>query len=111
MWNAQDTQPDGTFADIGRATIAKRLDQMGIRNRKGGTWATASVTRMLQNPVYIGKVHWNRRPEKKHTENGKIKKTRPLAENYLLVDGLHEPIISEELWNLAQAKMKQHYRP
>lgn len=106
-----DPQPDGTFADIGRATIAKRLDQMGIRNRKGGTWATASVTRMLQNPVYIGKVHWNRRPEKKHTENGKIKKTRPLAENYLLVDGLHEPIISEELWNLAQAKMKQHYRP
>ena len=69
-----DPQPDGTFADIGRATIAKRLDQMGIRNRKGGTWATASVTRMLQNPVYIGKVHWNRRPEKKHTENGKIKK-------------------------------------
>ena len=44
-------------------------------------------------------------------KNGKIKKTRPLAENYLLVDGLHEPIISEELWNLAQAKMKQHYRP
>ena len=106
-----DPQPDGTFADIGRATIAKRLDQMGIRNRKGGTWATASVTRMLQNPVYIGKVHWNRRPEKKHTENGKIKKARPLAENYLLVDGLHEPIIPEELWNLAQAKMKQHYRP
>ena len=69
-----DPQPDGTFADIGRATIAKRLDQMGIRNRKGGTWATASVTRMLQNPVYIGKVHWNRRPEKNIRKMEKSKK-------------------------------------
>ena len=106
-----DPQPDGSFADIGRATIAKRLDQMGIKNRKGGTWATASVTRMLQNPAYIGKIHWNRRPHKKNTENGKIKISRPLAEDYILVDGLHEPIISEELWNLAQDKMKRHSRP
>ena len=106
-----DPQPDGTFADIGRATIAKRLDQMGIKNRKGGTWATASVTRMLQNPVYIGKIHWNRRPGRKTTENGKIKVSRPLAEDYILVDGMHEPIISEDLWNMAQQKMKQHSRP
>ena len=106
-----DPQPDGSFADIGRATIAKRLDQMGIKNRKGGAWATASVTRMLQNPVYIGKIHWNRRPGKKSSENGKIKVSRPLAEDYILSDGLHEPIISEDLWNLAQDKMKRHSRP
>jgi DNA invertase Pin-like site-specific DNA recombinase len=106
-----DPQPDGTFADIGRATIAKRLAQMGIKNRKGGTWATASVTRMLQNPVYIGKIHWNRRPGRKTTENGKIKVSRPLADDFLLCEGLHEPIISEDLWNKAQEKMKQHSRP
>ena len=106
-----DPLPDGTFADIGRATIAKRLDQLGIKNRKGGTWATASVTRMLENPVYVGKIHWNRRPNKKSSENGKITISRPIAEDYILVDGLHPPIVSEELWNLAQEKMKQHSRP
>lgn len=106
-----DPQPDGTFADIGRATIAKRLNQMGIKNRKGGTWATASVTRMLENPVYIGKIHWNRRPGKKSTENGKIKVSRPLADDFILVEGLHEPIISDDLWNAAQEKIKQHSRP
>ena len=102
---------DGTVADIGRATIAKRLNQMGIRNRKGGAWATASVTTMLKNPVYVGKIHWNRRPAKKSTENGSIKISRPLAEEFILADGIHEPIVSEDLWNAAQEKMKQHSRP
>ncbi|MBQ7758267.1 recombinase family protein [Anaerotignum sp.] len=106
-----DPQPDGTTKETGRATVAKRLHEMGIKNRKGGTWATSSVTRMLQNPVYIGKIHWNRRPGKKSTENGKIKISRPISENYLLADGLHEPIITEELWNIVQAKMKSRTYP
>ena len=30
-----ETQPDGAISDVGRPSIAKRLDAMGIRNRKG----------------------------------------------------------------------------
>ena len=101
-----EPQPDGSCLPVGRSAIAKRLHDMGIKNRKGGTWSTASVTRMLQNPVYMGKIHWNRRPGKKTTENGKVKISRPLAEDYILVDGLHEPIVSEELWNIVQDKIK-----
>lgn len=101
-----ETQPDGSISDVGRPSIAKRLDAMGIRNRKGGTWATSSVTRMLQNPTYCGKIVWNRRPAKKYTENGVIKKSRCVAEDFLCVDGLHEPIVSEELWKTVQEKMK-----
>lgn len=106
-----DPQPDGSSADIGRTTIAKRLAAMGAKNRKGSAWATTSVTRMLQNPVYAGKMHWNRRPQRKTTENGKIKITRPLCEDYILADGMHEAIVSDELWHAAQEKMQRHSRP
>lgn len=106
-----DPQPDGTAADIGRATIAKRFTQMGARPRRGGTWAVSSITAMLKNPVYIGKIHWNRHPHKKTAQNGEIKIARPLSDAFILADGLHEPIISEEVWNIVQEKMRRHSRP
>lgn len=104
-----EKQKDGTIKEIGRPTIAKRFSEMGLKNRKGGTWATSSVTRMLENPVYIGKVSWKRRACKKTTEDGKIKKTRPLNDDFLCVPGLHEPIVSEELWNTVQEKIKRSH--
>ena len=78
---------------------------MGLKNRKGAAWATSSVTRMLQNPVYAGNVVWKYRQEKKTTENGKIKITRPVNPDFLCVKGLHEPIVSPELWEAVQEKM------
>jgi len=104
-----ELQEDGTMKEVGRPTIAKRFTDMGLKNRKGGTWATSSVTRMLENPVYIGKVTWQRRACKKTTEDGKIKKSRPLNENYICVDGLHPPIVSQELWNIVQEKIKRSH--
>lgn len=104
-----ELQPDGTLREVGRPTIAKRFHEMGLKNRKGGTWATSAVTSMLQNPVYMGKVSWNRRPQKKTTEEGKIKKSRPLNENYICVPGLHAPIVSEKLWNDVQEKISRSH--
>lgn len=106
-----DPQPNGTIADIGRTAIAKRFTQMGAKPRRGGVWASSSITAILQNPVYIGKIHWNRHPHKKTAQNGQIKITRPLSDDFILADGLHEPIISEELWNIVQEKMHQYSHP
>jgi site-specific DNA recombinase len=42
--------------------IAKRLNLMGIRPRKGGKgWAPATIRLILANETYIGKAHYNRR--------------------------------------------------
>jgi DNA invertase Pin-like site-specific DNA recombinase len=101
-----EAQADGTIREIGRPAIAKRLDEMGFINRRGGTWATASVTTMLKNPVYCGRIPWKRNPQKRTTENGVVKRKRIRAESYTTVPGLHEPIVSEELWNRVQEKMK-----
>ena len=56
------------------------------------------------NPVYCGKIAYGRRKTEKvpGTRNEYL-----LVEhdNYLLVDGLHEAIVSEELWHDAQVKL------
>ncbi|KAF5063587.1 Recombinase [anaerobic digester metagenome] len=103
-----DKSEDGTYRAVGRNTIARHLNKMGIKNRKGGAWATSSVTRMLQNPVYMGKLTWDYRKTIKRTENGKVIPYRPINENALIYDGLHEAIISDELWNMVNDKIKNN---
>lgn len=89
---------------IGVSIIANKLNEMKIPTRKGGDWTTSTIRGILSNPVYIGKIKWNSRPQKKKIIDGEIKKERPRAnkEEWILVDGLHKPIIDEETYNLAQ---------
>ena len=94
--------------DLGFHTIAMRLDQMGIPTRTHKeNWNPATLQDIIKNPVYIGKIRWNYRATKKVMVDGKVEKTRPEARSaseYILVDGLHDPLISEKIWNAAQEK-------
>lgn len=104
-WYTDDTDR------VGMQLIARRLNAMGIPARKGGLWTLSSIRPMLSNPVYIGKLAYNRRPQIKTSQGGQIIKTRPRAEEYLLVDGLHPPIISDETYEKAQEYIKAHSQP
>lgn len=95
-------QSDGTYKLLGTYAIARYLDSLGVKSQKGNLWSPASIKDILKNPVYIGKICWQRRKEITIIENGIKKKTRPNAKDYILVDGLHEGIINPELFNLAQ---------
>jgi hypothetical protein len=92
--------------NIGRNTIATRLDNMGIKPPKGEYWSAAYLKDMLDNAHYIGKVKWNFRKTVMKVEDGEVIKTRPKAnvEEYLRYDGKHEAIISEELFYKAVEK-------
>jgi len=89
---------------IGVSIIANKLNEMKIPTRKGGDWTTSTIRGILSNPVYIGKIKWNSRPEKKKIVNGEIIKERPRAnkEEWMLIDGLHAPIIDEQIYYKAQ---------
>ena len=91
---------------IGTTTIANRLNELHIKPRKSEIWSNASVRDMLRNPVYIGKIRWNWRKTIKTYSDGEITASRPKAkkENWILVDGKHEPIISEEVFNASLAR-------
>ena len=89
---------------LGISLIMNKLNEMKVPTRKGGDWTTSTLRNVLSNPVYIGLIRWNGRPEKKRIVNGKIKKERPRAkkEDLTLAKGLHEPIVSQNEYDLAQ---------
>ena len=95
---------------IGVSKIVRRLNEMKIPTAKGGDWVNPTIQGILRNPVYIGKIRWNSRPQVKKVVDGEIVKERPRADekDWILVDGLHEPIIDKETFELAQKRLKEN---
>lgn len=110
LYTKGELLPDGSFKRIGAALIARKLNTLGIKPRKIDAWVISSVRDILINPVYAGKIRWNWRPANKKIENGEIKIERPRSneDNWVIVTGLHEPIIDNDTWELAQYYMKQN---
>jgi DNA invertase Pin-like site-specific DNA recombinase/cell division protein FtsB len=77
--------------------IAKYLNLYGFKTRQNNTFERRSVEYILNNPMYKGYIRWNR----SHTAT---KSTNAALEG-ILVKGHQEPIISEELYDLAQVRM------
>jgi DNA invertase Pin-like site-specific DNA recombinase len=105
-----DAQPDGISKKMGPSLIAHKLDALGFKPRISKTWTTSSILDMLQNPAYCGKVRWNSRKTKKSMFNGKVQKSRPRTktDEYIEAPGLHQGIISEELYLKAQQVVKKN---
>ncbi|MDL2276350.1 recombinase family protein [Breznakia sp. OttesenSCG-928-G09] len=95
--------------DIGSNGISKYLENHGIRkiqrqNGKNPLFDAHLVRLILKNPVYCGKIAYGRRKtEKVHGTRNEYRLVE--QDNFLLVDGLHQAIISEEIWNAAQVKL------
>lgn len=81
--------------------IAIILGERGVRTKHGNMPENRWVEYMLRNPVYIGKIRWSlngtKAVSRRDFEN----------ENILLVDGLHEPLISIELWEKVQKMLDE----
>lgn len=69
--------------------------------KRDALWSDYSVSYILSNPAYIGKLTWNRIVEKGKRVNPGGRGNR--GHEYTLVDGEHEPIITPEVWEAAQA--------
>lgn len=104
--------------DTGANGLSKYLETHGFQKlaRQNGTSPLFSATlirAILKNPVYCGKIAFGRRKlEKIHGTRNEYHQVP--QEIYLLVDGLHEGIVSEELWNAAQVKLlaqSKRYEP
>lgn len=96
------------YNEIAINEVVRRLNLAGYKPIKAKEWTISAVKDILSNPIYIGKIRWDSRKTVKEYRNGKIVNTRPRNENYTLCDGLHEPIIDMETWNIVQEKRSKH---
>ena len=86
--------------------IANYLNKHHMKPRKKDLWDYEMVRHVMKNEVYYGSTAWGKRPTIKKLINGEITKMRVSAEDYMLVRGKHEPIVSKEKWDMAQEKIK-----
>ena len=98
--------------DIGVTAICRRLEELGVKTKTGNSrWRSYQIFAMLENVHYIGCVRWNWRKTIKIIEDQEIRKLRPKAkvDEYLIFEGKHDGIISEEQFNQArEIKGKRH---
>ena len=91
--------------EMGATKICQRLNAMGIPSRKGIAWKKSSITNIIQNEHYIGKI-----VIKKHIDVNKVVDQEVITqcvfnEDYEIVDGKHPAIIDEETFNKAKNKI------
>ena len=95
---------------MGANGVAKYLANHGINKipRQNGNrplFDAALIRKILKNPVYCGKIAYGRRKtEKVHGTRNEYKLVE--QDDFLLVDGIHEAIVSEQLWQDAQVKLE-----
>jgi len=89
---------------IGAETIAKRLNTLGILQRRGGAWSGARVLHLLHNEKYTG----NALLQKSYVPDHLTKKERPnkgvLPMYY--AEGTHPAIIDRDTFDRAQRQLE-----
>ena len=84
----------------GEREIAVSLGARGIRTKFGNMPENRWVDYILTNHCYIGMIRWS-------PDGSKAVSKRNLDnEHIMIVPGSHEPLISEDLWNKVQARLK-----
>ena len=95
---------------LGTSKIANKLNTMGFVSYTGQKWKGSSVLVIIKNAVYVGRIQWKKKEEKKSAEPGKVKdtRTRPIEE-WIDVKGKHESLIPMEVYKKAQEILKGKY--
>lgn len=92
---------------IGTSEIARFLTKEGYRTYKENTkWRSNTVVKILNNEKYVGDLIQKKSytpdflTHKKRKNNGEV----PL----IYIENHHEPIISREIWNMAQERLRRN---
>lgn len=95
----------------GNGRIATYLTQRGIKTPTGDhIWERTTIARILNNPIYIGKIAWNKR-KFVYRDGKKVGSTMKPIEEWDIFDGKHPAIIDEKTFWKAQEITKSMINP
>ena len=89
--------------------IANYLNEVDAPKIDEKDWNRCKVYRLLTNETFYGYLTYGKRAVKEKMVNGEVIIYRPKNEDYPIYKGLHEPIISKEVWESVQEKLKGGY--
>jgi len=95
---------------LGTVAICNELNDRGIATRHGDRWNYSTIAAIVNNPVYIGKIKRGYCKITKVMEDGLVKHRCQHEKDMTqlrLYNGLHEPLISESDFMMAQEIIKQ----
>lgn len=95
----------------GCTKIEYAVNAMGYHGRRGSRFNRNTIRMILDNPVYIGKIRWDRTNVVKSGIGADRQKKviyNP-KEKWKIIDGHHPAIISMDLWNAVQARRSSQY--
>lgn len=84
----------------GYRAIANEINRLGYKTVKGNTFSTTAVKDILMNKTYVGLLVYAK------YENWEEKRRKGMNPNPIIVEGSHEPIISETLFNQVQKRLE-----
>ncbi|CAM3630855.1 recombinase family protein [Mesobacillus zeae] len=95
----------------GRQQVANELDRLGIKppNPKRDTWSPSSITAIIKNEAYLGKIIWG---VTKYTKrNGKYTRKKMPRDKWTIKENAHDPLVSQELFDAANKAHTGRWRP
>lgn len=99
------------YEGLGADSICDYLNQHGYSKKKVkknelNYFARSFIMKILDNPVYTGKIAYGRSATEK-VKGSRDQYRRVKADDYMLVDGMHEAIIDKEMWEAARVRRKE----
>lgn len=86
----------------GLVFISNKLNSMGFKPHRGNKFSKSTISYILTNPVYIGKIQYTDKATIKKVKDGKVIRIKNENKDIIYVDGLHEPLIDLDTWNKVQ---------
>ena len=97
---------------MGGQRIADHVNALGAKPRRGDEFNRNTVRAILKNPVYVGKIVWDRKTHIRHSKQngGKSLVIYNPKESWTMVDGLHQAIVPQDIFDQVQAVYAKHHR-
>ena len=94
------------FLECGNASqVARALNEKGVKTNLGNDWSYSAVYGILRNEKYVGDIENQKTYSPDYLTHKTVRNTGQKTKFYV-VDH-HVPIVSREMWNRVQEKMKE----